>query len=342
MPQFLTFSPTHVPGKKPYAWQKCLDGGYITIGWMHTDLTGWDIDKIVAYIESQNYDNEASALSSFKKFMALEVGDIVAANNVNAGLFGVGRITSNYKFKLHIHDTGDEIIERYYSHYRDVDWFIKDYLPAKSILMQGEKLWPPYGTTGTLEPELPNYIKRLLGEETPEPAQEPEPTEEIIPDYLANLIKHITLLKKDNAHLERAHESLVEDFLVLLGYEKHSDIKYRQSSIDITIWNDEKPMLLLEVKRDWSLSYETHASAVKQAYGYSCDKGIRYIVLTNGDYYAIFDRLKGLSYEKNLVGEFQLTMLSKDNLFLIEKLKKENLTQPNLSEIFNNLSEIFD
>jgi len=341
MPQFLTFSPTHVPGKKPYAWQKCLEGGYITIGWMHTDLTGWDIDKIVSYIESQNYDNEASAISSFRKFMALEVGDIVAANNVNAGLFGVGKVTSGYKFKLHIHDTGDESTDHFYSNYRDVDWIIKEYLPAKSILRQGEKLWPPYGTTGTLEPDLPNYIKRLLGEEIDEPTEEEE-TSTIIPDYLSNLINHINTLKEDSAHQERAHESLVEDLLVLLGYEKHSDIKYRQSRIDLTLFNEDKPFLLLEVKRDWSLSYETHASAVKQAYGYSCDKGIRYIVLTNGDYYAIFDRLKGLSYEKNLIGEFQLTMLNQDNLLLIEKLKKVNLTQPNLSEIFKSLSEIFD
>ena len=93
-------------------------------------------------------------------------------------------------------------------------------------------------------------------------------------------------MRRDPAHQERAHESLVEDFLVLLGYQKHSDIKYRQSRIDITVWDNENPLLLLEVKREWNLNWETHASELKQAYGYSYDKGIRYILLTNGDYYA--------------------------------------------------------
>ena len=100
--------------------------------------------------------------------------------------------------------------------------------------------------------------------------------------------------------------------------------------------------MLLEVKRDWDLGWERNADALKQAYGYSYDKGIRYIILTNGDYYAIFDRLKGLSYEKNLVSEFQLTALIKDDIEFIDKLRKEYLTKPNISEIFKNLSEMFE
>lgn len=97
---------------------------------------------------------------------------------------------------------------------------------------------------------------------------------------------------------------MVEDFLCCLGYEKHKHIKYRQGRLDITIFNDEKPILLLEVKKDWNLSFETHVNEVNQAYRYSLEKGIRYIILTNGDYYALFDRIKGLSTESNLIGEF--------------------------------------
>ena len=148
MPKFLTISPTHVPGKKSFAWNNFLKRKYVSIGWMNIDLTGWDIDKTISYIKEQNFPNEASAISSFKKFMALDVGDIVAANNVNAGLFGVGKVTSGYKFKFHIHDSGDDNKNHFYSHYRDVEWVMRDYLPRKTILKFGEKPWAPYGTTG--------------------------------------------------------------------------------------------------------------------------------------------------------------------------------------------------
>lgn len=342
MPKFLTISPTHVPGKKPFAWNNFKKGNYVSIGWMDIDLTGWDIEKIISYIKEQNYPNEASAISSFKKFMALEIGDIVAANNVNAGLFGVGRITSDYKFKLHIHDSGDENEMHHYSHYKEVEWLTNEYLPRKKILKHGEKPWAPYGTTGTLEPELPDYIKRILGEKPLEEDIQEETPQPTIPDFLSQLVNHINELKKDPSHQERAHESLVEDFLVLLGYQKHLDIKYRQSRIDLTIWNNENPLLVLEVKRDWNLNWETHALALRQAYGYSYDKGIRYILITNGDYYAFFDRVKGLSYDKNLVGEFQLTSLQSEDIELINKLKKDNLTRTSVSEILKSISEIFE
>ncbi|OGW51879.1 MAG: hypothetical protein A2Z50_00085 [Nitrospirae bacterium RBG_19FT_COMBO_42_15] len=342
MPKFLTISPTHVLGKKPFAWNNFYKGHYVAIGWMDIDLTGWDIEKIISYIKEQNFPNEDSAISSFKKFIALEIGDFVAANNVNYGLFGVGKVISDYKFKLHIHDSGDENINHHYSHYREVDWLITEYLPREKILRHGEKPWPPYGTTGTLEPELPDYIKRLLGEKPSEEEIQEDNSKPITSNFLAQLIEHVNELRRDPAHQERAHESLVEDFLVLLGYQKHSDIKYRQSRIDITVWDNENPLLLLEVKREWNLNWETHASELKQAYGYSYDKGIRYILLTNGDYYAFFDRVKGLSYEKNLVGEFQLSSLQMDDIQLINKLKKENLTKTSVSEILKNISEIFE
>ncbi len=339
MTKFLTISPTHIPGKKPYAWDNFLKGNYVSIGWMDVDLTGWSIDKIILELKKRDYANESSAIDSFKKFMSLDIGDIVAVNNVNAGLFGIGRIKSDYKFSVHIHDTGAENKDEFYSHYKEVEWIVTEYKRRKEILKYGEKPWVPYGTTGYLELELPDYIKRLINIPVKEEDKE---NESFTPEYLNDLVQNINVLKKDVNHQERAHESLVEDFLVQIGYKKHSDIKYRQSRIDLTIWDNNKPLLLLEVKRDWDLSWERNADALKQAYGYSYDKGIRYIILTNGDYYAIFDRLKGLSYEKNLIIEFQLTALIKDDIEFIDKLKKEYLTKPNISEIFKNLSEMFE
>lgn len=271
--------------------------------------------------------------------MELKEGDYVGVNNVNFGLFGVGKITSGYKFKKGIHNTGSEDTNEFYSHYRTVDWVVKDYYSKEELIGEGDTLWQPFGTIGTLFEELPPYIKRLLGE----PVQKSTPKITFVaPEYLKNLVKSINILKKDNQHQERAHESLVEDFFTLIGYEKHEDIRYRQGRVDITIYGDNRPLLLSEVKRDWNLNWRTHAGDLKQAYGYSLDKGIRFILLTNGDYYALFDRLKGLSYESNLIGEFQLSALNDSEALLIERLKKEALMKPNISEILKHISQSFE
>jgi len=41
----------------------------------------------------QNHDNEASAIDAFTKFLALDIGDYVAVNNTNDGLFGKGVVS---------------------------------------------------------------------------------------------------------------------------------------------------------------------------------------------------------------------------------------------------------
>jgi len=95
MPKFLTISPTHIPGKKPYAWEKFRDGNYVAIGWSDLgDLTGLSVEQVVSEIRKHNFDSETNAISTFTKFLALEIGDIVAVNKVNFGLFGVGKVIS--------------------------------------------------------------------------------------------------------------------------------------------------------------------------------------------------------------------------------------------------------
>ncbi len=34
MPKFTTISPTHIPGKKEYAWERFREGHYVAIGWL--------------------------------------------------------------------------------------------------------------------------------------------------------------------------------------------------------------------------------------------------------------------------------------------------------------------
>lgn len=165
MPRFLRISPTHIPGKKKYAWNNFRSGDYIAIGWLHDiDLTGKSIDEVISIVRLRQYDNETSAIDSFTKFLSLEAGDYVAVNNVNHGLFGIGVITSGYKFQKYKHDNGSNDEGDFYSHVRSVEWKYTKYVKQKEILHHGEKSWKPYGTVGKLEDEVPPYIRRLLGE----------------------------------------------------------------------------------------------------------------------------------------------------------------------------------
>jgi MoxR-like ATPase len=163
-PRFTTISPTHVEGKKKEAWERFRDGGYVAIGWLKdTDLTGKSMNEVTELIQQKKYDNEASAIASFKKFLfELEPGDYVAVNNTADGLFGIGIIESGYKFDLQKHDIGDDV-EHFYPHYRDVKWIKTDYMPRASVVKKGEAAWVPFGTVGKIDPELPPYITRLLG-----------------------------------------------------------------------------------------------------------------------------------------------------------------------------------
>ena len=144
----------------------------------------------------------------------------------------------------------------------------------------------------------------------------------LIQKQFKSVIEDIKLLKEDSAHTEKGHEALVVSFYETLGYKKFADIKYQLSKIDIAIQAKEKTLIVNEVKRDWNLSNNIEA-ALEQAYVYALKVGAKYAIVTNGDYYAIYDRDKGRSYDDNFLGDFNLTELTKEKLELIEILKKK-------------------
>lgn len=338
MPKFTTISPTHIPGQKPRAWERFRDGHYVAIGWLDgIDLTGKSITEITKLIRRQKYDNEAAGIQSFERFFSLDPGDYVAVNNANHGLFGVGIIESGYKFQLGKHDSGADDGEETYSHYRDVKWVKTAYMPRTSLVSEGETPWQPYGTVGKVYPELPPYIARIVGKSLPEFKE----IAIVRPPELKSVIEAIEILRKEPEHKERAHESLVEDFLVALGHRKHKDIKFRQGRVDIKIERGGYTILIVEVKTVWDLSFYNGSDAIKQAFNYAHEQGVRYVIVTNGDTYILFDRLKGLSYESNLLGEFQLTSLQQEDLALIDRLRPERLSNPNLGEALRHLAESF-
>ena len=169
----------------------------------------------------------------------------MGVNNVNNGLFGVGTIESGYKFQLRKHDPGGA--DYFFPHYRDVKWVKTEYMPRGSLVREGEPNWQPRGTVGKVFDELPPYIARLVGIAPPTGAKE---ILTVRPPEFKLVIEAVEVLRKEREHKERAHESLVEDFFVALGYVKHKVIKYRQGRVDIRIKPAVHTLLIAEVKND--------------------------------------------------------------------------------------------
>ena len=170
------------------------------------------------------------------------------------------------------------------------------------------------------------FDSRTILRKEKDEVNEPKPSELFIPDYLQPLIDNISKLKEDLEHKERAHESLVELFYELLGYERFSEIKYQTGRIDVSIQIKGETIIVNEVKRDWKLNRK-NPKVVKQAYNYAHEVGSRYVIITNGDYYAIFDQTNGFSYENHFVCEFNLSTLTKETVKFVEMMKKENLIE---------------
>jgi len=120
------------------------------------------LPQVKQLLDEQNYpdSNLVEAKDCLPKFLfELGIGDYVAVNNVQHGLFGIGRITSAYKYQRNKHDCGDGVA--YYPHYREVQWLITKYIAAHSIPFNGESRWEPRGTVGRIDVAVPKYIQNL-------------------------------------------------------------------------------------------------------------------------------------------------------------------------------------
>jgi len=204
---------------------------------------------------------------------------------------------------------------------------------ANQNWLVGQKWFSPSDTRNAMTRTNTRSIEQLLGivtgsetspifptepHETLSLAVEPEKFEK--PEWLLPVIDQVDELKSDHEHQERDHEDVVARFFECLGYRRTRDIKYRRGRIDILIEHDKKALIVIEVKRDWALSKDSK-SYVQQAFNYALEAGARYVIITNGDRYILYDRQKGLSYDDNLVMQFTLSRLTRDCLNAINNLR---------------------
>jgi hypothetical protein len=63
----------------------------------------------------------------------------------------------------------------------------------------------------------------------------------------------------------------------------------------------------------------------KQACAYALESGSPFVIITNSDYYALYDRRKGLTLDERFVAEFYLTALTEEGLKVLEGLRPGTL-----------------
>lgn len=137
-------------------------------------------------------------------------------------------------------------------------------------------------------------------------------------DILSPVIEGIQIVRQDANHQERDHESLLEDFLRRLGFQPYGEIKFRRGRVDLALYQEKKPRLIFEVKKNWNIE---KFRVLRQAYKYCMETNVPYCCITNGDYYLIHQTNQGLSYQDNELGEFNLSSLRLEDLAMIEWIR---------------------
>lgn len=152
---------------------------------------------------------------------------------------------------------------------------------------------------------------------------EPEQSKFLRPDWLLPILRQVETLCADHNHLEREHEDIVTHLFEALGYSRGLEIKFQRGRIDIVIVerDEPRPVIVIEVKRDWALSRRSK-DYVRQAHHYASEAGARWVILTNGNRYILYDRTRGLSYDEQLESEFELTRLTSEGLQHLTGLRK--------------------
>lgn len=176
-------------------------------------------------------------------------------------------------------------------------------------------------TIGATQPPPESRGVRELPASLPPSTTQRLPTVATVPPWLSHVVMAVQRLWGQPGSLERDHEHLVAQFFEALGYRSGEDIRFQRANIDIAIAQEGRTLAVVEVKADRSLA-STHRSVLGQAFGYALDAGAPIVVITNGNYYAVFDRRAGLKREESLLGEFRLLSLDEDALATIERLRK--------------------
>lgn len=123
---------------------------------------------------------------------------------------------------------------------------------------------------------------------------------------------------------ERNHEAAVQDLLLRLGYGP-SEIVFQRGRIDVCIRDHkDRVIAVFEVKRTIGTDSERLA-ARRQGIDYATQSDARWVILSDGDRYEIYDRDAGGSFEKMARGSFRLTMFKESDRTVLDLLRPEQM-----------------
>ena len=312
------------PDRFDNVWQFDLANNIITIGWPElgdiSNMSHQALSESVAETYPERPAPTRLAKMLWRFYNEIGVGDLVIARRGRMVLAAVGEVTrpAVYSPGKNPHINAPNVLGvSWRDTPRDKD-FGRIVFPISTVTSISEERFQNLVAVG--EPPTGGQAK----EEKQEAAQKKE--EFLKPFWLLRLLGDIEMLKKDASHQERAHEALVEAFYEAIGYKRYEDIKHRQGRIDIAIHERGDAKIVNEVKRDWGLSVESEKT-VDQAYRYANRTGARFVVITNGDYYGVFDRESGLSIKDNYVGEFRLSQLNSSDIGVIDLLTNKSTSE---------------
>jgi len=158
---------------------------------------------------------------------------------------------------------------------------------------------------------------------------------------LKNLKKFQKLIS--TAYIKDINESdtsviITDLFSDLLGYDKYSEITtetaIRGTYCDLGIKINGKPKLLIELKAADVDLKEYH---IKQAIDYAANKGIDWVILTNGTNWLVYKICFTKPINKELIYEFDFTKLSSKNINDLEMLysiSREGLEKSVLNDLY--------
>lgn len=323
-------------------WKYDLLHGTIAIGGYTNLSTAKSTEEMAKLILSnenwgwqyKNREKEASRWSNqyWSFYHQVKAGDIVIAKQGKQKIVGVGKIVrvngcvAFYSEKLGLERSGN--VSNKHPNFLNVEW-IRDEMDFGEDVFKQDRFGDLNKMVNMKEyiPKINERIANLFGGKTVmknrKSHKDKKPGQNAGLRFSA-LIDQITVLRQDPDHKERAHESLVEYFYEILGFNRFSQIKHRQGRIDIAVVQGDEVIVINEVKKSWILT-KNNQDALKQAYDYANTTGAQHVVITNGDYYAIFDRGNGLSYNSNFCGEFTISSLKLEDEKLIDKFKNNIL-----------------
>ncbi len=117
-------------------------------------------------------------------------------------------------------------------------------------------------------------------------------------------------------------EDVVKDLLIRLGHPINL-IVFQRGRVDLSLQEGSgRIAAVFEVKRSIASESE-RAAARRQTMDYACQTGAPVLVITDADRYEIYDRRRGLDFDKMFCGRFQLTQFDPPSTAVLDLLRPQ-------------------